>query len=130
MSYNRSIRSVLNAILLLACQLLTSVLLLLLRVSRCTLEDPLQLAQRTGTGFIIRAVCRMYIGADWRMNIMRVGCIALTLVALNMVAVSEFEMVEWRVGARVGGEVGRVVLRANVTRRLRMSAGALKTPSR
>ena len=68
----------------------------------------------------------MYIGADWRMNIMRVGCIALTLVALNMVPFTEVCMVEWRVGVRVGGEVERVVLRANVTRRLKMGAGALK----
>lgn len=59
-------------------------LLLLFTVSLHILEDEGKLGQRTGTGFIMRAVCRMYIGADWRMNIILVGCMALTVVALNM----------------------------------------------
>jgi hypothetical protein len=43
-----------------------------------------KLGVRTGTGLIIRAVCLMYICWVWRMNIMRVGCMAMALVTLNI----------------------------------------------
>lgn len=109
-------------------QLLTSVLLLLLQVSLNPQRWRRKGAQRTGTGFIMRAVWRMYMGAVWRMNIIRVGCMALTLVALNMVFGSgRWKSGEWA-NASVVGREGRV--RSNVTRRLRMGAGAPKTPSR
>jgi hypothetical protein len=79
-------------------------LFFLFSVSGHVYKGNAELPRRTGTGFIMRAVCLMYKGAVWRMNIIRVGCIARTRVALNMDMMSRsFGGVEIRFGGLTFG---------------------------
>lgn len=100
--------------LALAGQWLTGLLLFLHIVSSNSREGQGQLAQRTGTGFIMRAVCRMYMGALRRMNIIRVGCMALRAVGLNMAAGGARCRVE-SPGCVCGRRVAKVCVSSNVT---------------
>ena len=80
----------------------------------------------------MRAVCLMYSGALWRMNIILVGCIALIEVALNISKKSYRSLARCRAegcGVQVGANV-TVALRLRRSSLLLRAQQARKVPSR